>query len=254
MQTYCIPNFYHLQKQYHLGKWLTVYSIRNSYTNITLFPSLQEIYIANKEIQQYCMPTREETYSITPNYFRIHLHYSYRRHYNHHQRKRLPMYITKTLFFLSILNSKISQRLHRYYARMKTSSHSKKVYTAYLNSSVTELDTKRTLLITTDGTNTNIQSGGGWIITTTTGNLTAHGGNPIIGNTQSINSHQAQIYVTSALFIFLHKYCKYYQIRNDTVNILYCDDEKVVKKLKTIIKKGHTSMNTEYLNTKQTLP
>jgi len=51
-----------------------------------------------------------------------------------------------------------------------------------------------------------------------------------------MHSYRSEIYATLALFIFLSEYCKYYQITNNSVNILYCDNEEVVKKLKAIIK------------------
>ena len=100
-----------------------------------------------------------------------------------------------------------------------------------------ELDAKRTILIAIDGTKTNTISGGGWLISTTTGKLIAHGGNPIFGNKDSMHSDRSEIYAILALFVFLNDYCNYYQITNESVNILYCDNEEVVKKLKVIIKK-----------------
>ena len=67
LQVYCVPNSYHLQKQYHLGKWLTAYNIRNSHININFSPSLQEFYYTDKTTQQYYRTTGEGTYSIIPN-------------------------------------------------------------------------------------------------------------------------------------------------------------------------------------------
>ena len=83
---------------------------------------------------------------------------------------------------------------------------------------------------------TDTKSGGGWLIFTTTGKLTAHGVNPIFGNNDLMHYHRSEIYAALAIFTFLHEYCKYYQITNNSVNILYCDNEEVVKKLKAIIK------------------
>ena len=116
-------------------------------------------------------------------------------------------------------------------------------YISYPNSSAMEIDTKHTLLFATDGTKTDTKSGGGWLISTTTGKLTAHGGNPIFGNKVSMHSHRSEIYAALAIFTFLDEYCKYYQITNDSVNILYCDNEEVVNKLKAILKNKHTYLH-----------
>ena len=106
-----------------------------------------------------------------------------------------------------------------------------------------EIDAKRTLLIATDGTKTDTTSGGGWLISTTMGKLTAHGGNPIFGNNDSMHSHRSEIYAALALFTFLSEYCKYYQIQNNSINILYCDNEEILKKLKAIIKNKETYLH-----------
>ena len=119
----------------------------------------------------------------------------------------------------------------------------RKAYISYPNSLAMKLDAKRTLLLATDGTRTDTISGGGWIISTTTGQLTAHGENPIFGNKDSMHSHRSKIYATLAIFTFLDEYYKYYQITNDSVNILYCDDEEVVKTLKAILKKKRTYLH-----------
>ena len=42
-------------------------------------------------------------------------------------------------------------------------------------------------------------------------------------------------YTALTLFLLLNKYCKYYQIQNEIVNILYCNDEEVVKEMNAII-------------------
>ena len=106
-----------------------------------------------------------------------------------------------------------------------------------------EIDAKRTIFIAIDGTKTDTTSGGGWLISTTTGKLTAHGGKPIFGNNDSMHLHRSEIYVALALFTFLSEYCKYYQITNNSVNVLYCDNEEVVKKLKAIIKNKQTYLH-----------
>ena len=108
-----------------------------------------------------------------------------------------------------------------------------------------ELDAKSTLLLAPDGTKTDTKSGGGWLISTTTGKLTAHGGNLIFGIKDSIHSHRSEIYVALAIFMFLDEYCKYYQIANDSVNMLYCNNEEEVKKLKAILKNKRTFTFTD---------
>ena len=118
-----------------------------------------------------------------------------------------------------------------------------KSYTSYPNSLAMEIDAKRTIFIAIDGTKTDTTSGGGWLISTTTGKLTAHGGKPIFGNNDSMHLHRSEIYVALALFTFLSEYCKYYQITNNSVNVLYCDNEEVVKKLKAIIKNKQTYLH-----------
>ena len=45
------------------------------------------------------------------------------------------------------------------------------------------------------------------------------------------------------MFAFLNEYCNYYQIKNENVNIIYCDNEEVVKKLKSIIKNKRTYLH-----------
>ena len=113
----------------------------------------------------------------------------------------------------------------------------RKAYISYPNSLAMELDAKRTLLLVIDGTKNDTISRGGWLISTTTGKLTTHGGKPTFGDKDSMYSHRSEIYAALAIFIFLDEYCNYYQITNDSVNILYCDNEVVVKKLKVILKK-----------------
>ena len=106
-----------------------------------------------------------------------------------------------------------------------------------------ELDAKRPLLIATGGTKTDTFSGGGWLISTTTGKITAHGGNPIFGYNDYMHSHRYEIYATLALFTFLNKYCNYHQITNGSVNTLYSNNEEIVMKLKAIIKNKHTYLH-----------
>ena len=63
-----------------------------------------------------------------------------------------------------------------------------------------------------------------------------------------MHSNISEIYATIALFTFLNEYCKYYQITNESVNILYCDNEKVVKKLKSIIKNKQTYLHGYHMS------
>ena len=77
----------------------------------------------------------------------------------------------------------------------------------------TELDAKHALLVTTDGTKTDTKSSGGWLILATTGNLIAHGGNPIFDNTESMYFYRSKICAILALFAFLNEYYKYFQIK-----------------------------------------
>ena len=69
MKTYCVPSSHHLKQKYHLGKWLTEYNNRNSYSKINFFLSLQEVYNTQQLTQQYCKHTGAGTYSIIPNMF-----------------------------------------------------------------------------------------------------------------------------------------------------------------------------------------
>ena len=54
---------------------------------------------------------------------------------------------------------------------------------------------------------------------------------------------RSEIYATLALFTFLNEYCNCYQINNESVNILYCNNEEVVKQLKVIIKSKRTYLH-----------
>ena len=83
----------------------------------------------------------------------------------------------------------------------------------------------------------------GWLISITTGKITAHGGNPIFGYNDYMHSHRSEIYATLALFTFLNEYCNYYQITNGSVNKLYSNNEEIVMKLKAIIKNKHTYLH-----------
>ena len=100
---------------------------------------------------------------------------------------------------------------------------------------------------------TNTKSGGGWLISTTTGNLTARGENLIFGNTESMHSNRYEIYTTLALFTFLNEYGSYYQIKNESVNILYCNNDEVVKKLKAIVKSKGTYIHRYRMSEHETV-
>ena len=129
---------------------------------------------------------------------------------------------------------------------METYANPKGIY-LLPNSLSIELHAKRNLLIATDRTKTDTSLGGGWLISTPTGKLIAHGGNPIFGNNDSLHSHRSEIYAALALFTFLNEYCKYYQITNDIVNILYSNNEEIVKKLKVVIKNKQTYLHEDQM-------
>ena len=209
LKIYCVPNSHHLQQQYHLGKWLTEYNNRNSHSNLNFSPSLQEVYNTQQLTQNYCIHTGAGTYYIIPK--------------TSASIETIPADTTP----ITIKNNIFNCKMQRQYSSRATPiaktfpEHVKalpelkqmlirKAYISYPNSLAMKLDAKRTLLLATDGTRTDTISGGGWIISTTTGQLTAHGGTPIFGNKDSMHSHRSKIYATLAIFTFLDEYCNYY--------------------------------------------
>ena len=211
-QTYCVPNSHHLQHRYLLGKWLTTYNNRNSHFNLNFSPSLQEIYDTKQCTQQYCQHIGAGTYSLTPSTIES---------LDTIPADAIPITIQNNTFNCTVQRqynrraSPIATTFSEYINALPSWKQIliQKSYISYPTSLAMELDAKRTLLIATDGTKTDTTSGGGWLISTTLGKLTAHGGNPIFGNNESMHSHRSEIYAALALFTFLNEYCKYYQIK-----------------------------------------
>ena len=87
----------------------------------------------------------------------------------------------------------------------------------------------------TDCARTDTKSGGGWLITTDTGQRIAHGFNPDYGQSEDIHCYRSEVYASLAALLFLHIYEAFYNtpIKNKIIGI--CDNEAYVNKLNEII-------------------
>ena len=68
------------------------------------------------------------------------------------------------------------------------------------------IQSKKKLVIASDGSKSNITSGGAWIIANEEGEEILSGYNPYFGDISQINSHRAEIFGTLAVLIFLREY------------------------------------------------
>ena len=70
----------------------------------------------------------------------------------------------------------------------------------------------QTLVIASDGSKSSEKSGGGWLIADVEGREILSKFNPDFGDITQINSHHAEIYGALSVFMFLHEYCKFYNM------------------------------------------
>ena len=96
----------------------------------------------------------------------------------------------------------------------------------------------QTLLIASDGSKSSEKSGGGWIIADVEGRELLSGFNPDFGDITQINSHRAEIYEALSVFMFLHKYCKFYKMNLQSPIKYYCDNKENVTKLSNITERN----------------
>ena len=97
------------------------------------------------------------------------------------------------------------------------------------------LNNKTCLYLSTDGAREDTKSGGGWLITTKTGQRIVHGFNPDYGQSEDIHSYQSEVYASLASLLFIHTYAEFYNIPiNNNITGL-CDNEAYVNKLNEII-------------------
>ena len=81
-----------------------------------------------------------------------------------------------------------------------------------------------------------IQSGGGWVITSSVGKIVAHGSNPDLGSMESMHSNRSEAYAVLSVFIFLSEYSKYFSLPFNNSCTLYCDNKEIVKKVQKLTK------------------
>ena len=90
------------------------------------------------------------------------------------------------------------------------------------------------LIIALDGSKSSKTSGGGWLIVDAEGSKLLTGFNPDFGDINQINSHRAEIYRALSVFLFLHKYCKFYRLQLQSLIEYICDNKEVVQELSHI--------------------
>ena len=217
-----------------IGEGLTTNNNRNSHININLSPFIQEIYNTKQCNQQYCQHIGAGTYSLTPNTLAC---------LDTIPADAIPITIKDNTFNCTVqrqYNSRASPIYSTFPDYINALPAWKEMliqisYTPYPNSLAIEIDAKRTILIATDGTKTDTTPGGEWLISTTTGKLTAHGKNLIFGNK---TSHRSKIYADLDMFTFLSEYCKYYQITNKKCKHLILRQRRGCKNIKSNNKKS----------------
>ena len=99
---------------------------------------------------------------------------------------------------------------------------------------ITNIQSKKKLVISSDGSKSNTTSGGSWIIATAEGEEILSGYNPDFGDISQINSHRAEIFGTLAVLLFLREYSRFYKIEMQSEILYYCDNKEVIHKLHNI--------------------
>ena len=87
------------------------------------------------------------------------------------------------------------------------------------------------LLISTDGSKSEIRSRGGFVITLTNGNHLTSDYNPIFGQSYQIHSYRSEIYASFSATLFLYYYRKYFSIPLNNKYTSICDNQSYVNKL-----------------------
>ena len=104
---------------------------------------------------------------------------------------------------------------------------------------ITCIQSKKQLLIASNGSRSNKTSGGSWIITTEGGDEIISGYIPDLGDTSKINSHRMEIFGTLAVLLFLRGYSRFFKIVMQSEIICYCDNKEVIHKFQTFSKTDH---------------
>ena len=99
---------------------------------------------------------------------------------------------------------------------------------------ITYIQSKKKLIIASDGSKSNTTSGGAWIKANEEGEEIVSGYNPDFGDISQINSHRAEIFRTLAVLLFLRKYSRFYKIEMQSEILYYCDNKEVIHKLQNI--------------------
>ena len=68
------------------------------------------------------------------------------------------------------------------------------------------------------------------------GNIASSGSNPDFGLITSMNYHRSEIYGVLSALLFLHEYCRFFMIPLSSHVKYFCDNLKVVNKIKNLIK------------------
>ena len=110
----------------------------------------------------------------------------------------------------------------------------KHVFTEYSDSLATIIQEETLVSITTDGTKSRLQSGDGWVITSSVGKIVAHGENPDLDSMDNIHFNRSEEYDVLSVFFFLSEYSKYFSLPFNNNCTLYCDNKERVKKIQKI--------------------
>ena len=90
--------------------------------------------------------------------------------------------------------------------------------------------------IATYSTKSRKQSGGGWVITSSTGKIVAHGANPDLGSMENMHSHRSEAYAILSVLVFLFEYSNYFSLPLNNKCTIYCDNKEIVNKVQQLTK------------------
>ena len=90
---------------------------------------------------------------------------------------------------------------------------------------ITYIQSRTELVIASDGSKSNKNSGGAFIIANGDGDVIISGYNQDFGDISQINSHRSGIFGTLADLIFLIEYSRFFKIDIQSEKIHYCDNK-----------------------------
>ena len=76
-----------------------------------------------------------------------------------------------------------------------------------------------------------MKSGDGWIITSSVGEIIAHGANSDLDNMENMNSHRSEAYAVLSVLLFISEYSKYFSLQFNNKCPLYYDNKEILKKI-----------------------